>query len=123
MKFRWWFYPLYLWALPCVIVGLLFALVVGARRWQWSDGCLEATAPNFPREAITFGWLIVYREGQFQADAFRNADVIRVHERAHVVQYFYLGVLFFLLYVLTLGRPFENQAERAETVTDAWGEK
>jgi len=98
MRYHWYYFPGYLWALPATIVGLLLVLIYRPKVWRWSDGCLEAITnkPMIGKPAAqTHGWLIYYRD-----DVVRSNPGLRVHERIHVLQGFVGGPLFMLAYVL-----------------------
>jgi hypothetical protein len=100
MKWRKWFAPLYLWALPHTLLGLLLCLYYRPHSWRWNQGCLEC----IPRTTLiggkrvgaqTWGWLIFYRDEEMMA-----RDPLRVHERVHVVQALIGGPLFPIAYGL-----------------------
>lgn len=129
---RWrWFLPGYVWASPCFIVGFALGLVLRAR-WVWEKGCLTGYVAKIPGGNITaqtWGWLILKRNGSHEA----TTDV---HERVHVVQFFLLGVFFWVFYGCDYGyqraRGFghwlayfrirlERQAYRLQENPNAWG--
>ena len=120
--------PLYLWALPTTLLGLLFvppALFAGGMRWV--DGVLEihgGLADVFLRRctllrggasAMTLGHIVIARNRHL-------LEITRDHERVHVRQCERWGPLFVPAYVLAsiamwlLGRrpyednPFEREA-------------
>jgi hypothetical protein len=92
----------YVWASPCSLLGLLLAVIAGlfGARWRAVEGTLEvAMAPRkppgspwwLPFRAITLGHVIL---GAHPAELAR----LRVHERAHVLQYETWGPVFLLAY-------------------------
>ncbi len=92
----------YVWASPCSLLGLLFATLAGVfgARWRAVGGTIEvAMAPGrppgspwwLPFRAITLGHVIL---GAHPVELAR----LRVHERAHVLQYEAWGPLFLLAY-------------------------
>ncbi len=98
-------FPIYAWAAPASLVGLLLAapaLVAGARLRR-IDGTLEVGGGRLPGwlqrlpgsvdiAAITFGHIILGRDTD-------TLERCRRHERVHVRQYERWGVLFFPLYL------------------------
>lgn len=97
MSPRWrYFLPGYLLTLPNTFIGLILVLLCGARRFRWSQGCLECEAPKLIGDPLgqTWGWLIAYKTGHSKNKA------MRVHERVHVVQGMIGGPLFMIAYAL-----------------------
>jgi len=98
MKWHHWYLLGYLFSLPNTLLGLVLALVYWPRQWRFSGGCIEAVAGDriFGKPgAQTWGFLIYYRD-----EHVREVADLRVHERVHVVQGFYLGPLFLVAYGL-----------------------
>lgn len=87
----------YLWSLPHSLLGLLMSAIYWPRKWRWSDGCLEAISERIWGNPAgqSWGWIIYYSDEQIAA-----MTMIRVHERVHVKQAFWLGPLFPISYVL-----------------------
>ena len=130
--------PLYVWALPVTLFGMLVALIArgSGGALQRVDGVLEVAGGwparvlrrGFPFSgavaAITLGHVVV---GASSADL----EATRVHERAHVRQFEKWGVLLLLLYPLAGllawvrgGNPyrdnvFECEARAAESAVHA----
>jgi hypothetical protein len=97
MSPRWrWFLPGYLWSLPVVLVGFIFAAFYGCTSWRWVDGVLTCVSPR-PMvgnpAGQTFGWLSMY-----SSEKERATPYMRVHEYCHTAQTFVLGVLWFVAY-------------------------
>lgn len=97
--------PVYLWAAPASLVGLLLALpaLVSGARLRRVGGTLEIGGGRLPAllarlplpadiAAMTFGHVILGR-------APRSLRACRRHERVHVRQYERWGLLFFPLYL------------------------
>lgn len=96
-----------LWALPCTVVGIVFAgvaLLAGGKA-RWSAGALEVTyrerqascgrlARRLPFRGIAFGHVIL-------AITREELAAIGPHERVHVQQYERWGLLFFPAYGLS----------------------
>jgi hypothetical protein len=89
-----------LWAAPCSLVGLVFAMLALAcgGRLRCHEGTLEATldrhgrlARRCPFRAIALGHVIV-------AITAHDLNRSRAHERVHVRQYERWGLLFFPAY-------------------------
>lgn len=95
------------WAAPCSLVGLLFALVPLATGGtaQWAAGALEVTyrarlsecgplTGSLPFRGIVFGHVIL---------AVTQEEMQRIgpHERVHVQQYEVWGPLFFIAYAMS----------------------
>ena len=127
------------WTLPNSLIGLaggLLALPWGARpSISARDGALVFLHyPWGPGGAITFGNVILatgqgldrpclsyaHRAGWCQQPSMRLGD----HERAHVLQYMVLGVLFLPLYLLcggvSAGNRFEQAADRYALTGRGW---
>jgi hypothetical protein len=127
---------LYLWSLPYGLIGILAALVFWALRWVhvggWRTGALElvckgpfAAWMDRPRivtdrdgkqyesrwAGFTLGWTIFFWAPP--------SPEVRAHERRHVEQATWLGVLYPILYLGLLpftryrGHPLERDARRA----------
>lgn len=88
----------YLWALPATLVGLVLTFAVGRPvEFAWFDGVIEVV----PKRILgggwisgqTWGWLVMYAD-----HAARRRRPIRVHERKHVRDNFWMGVFFYLVY-------------------------
>ena len=136
MTFHRWYIPLYLFAIPHTVVGLLLALVYVPTSIRWSAGCIEIIPRwiAFKPAAQTHGFVIFYADEAARADAD-----MRVHERIHVAQglvggpFFVLAYLTCFLYYLARFRgqggwlraymeiPFERQAYRLQSRRPAWG--
>jgi len=135
LTFHRYYIPLYLWALPATLVGLLLAIAYRAHSFRWSQGCLEAVSSHifFHPTAQTHGFLIFY-----ESEAARNVIPMRVHERIHVIQGFVGGPFFMLAYALDFFQGFvrrgfknwqgayrqivfERQAYRLQGTEGAWG--
>jgi hypothetical protein len=96
----------YLWASPCSLVGLLFALliVVFGGSMRGKRGVLEVsistgrpparTGNKHPFEAITLGHVIIGFNGE-------GLEHFYLHELEHVRQYEQWGLFFFLAYPLS----------------------
>ena len=96
-----------LWALPCTVVGFVFAgvaLLAGGKA-TWSAGVLEVTyrerqvscgrlARRLPFRGIVFGHVIL-------AVTREELAIIGAHERVHVQQYERWGLLMFPAYGLS----------------------
>jgi len=106
-------------ALPATLIGLLFAIIYRPKKWQWSDGCLEAiTRPFGGFQAQTHGWIIYYRD-----DSYRRNESMRVHERVHVLQGFVGGPLFLLAYGLHFIWLFAKKRSFQRAYRAVWAEK
>jgi len=147
VRFRFFYWFLYPWALPATLIGLLLAIPYRAHSWRWNDGCLEAISSHIlgKPDAQTHGWLIFYA-----SDYAREHRILRAHERVHVVQGLFGGPFFMFAYGLCflfyLGKlaisfqgwwqsgqsapwwydaymmiPFERQAYRMQHNEGAWG--
>lgn len=141
-KFWRYFIPGYIWGLPTTLLGLIVGvLFYRITQLRFRDGCLEAVAGtrngrtriwNRPT-AQTIGWLIVYAQARDIAPGR-----LSVHERVHVVQSHLLGPFMLPMYGIAhlivwalqgfkdhhdayLGNPFEIQAYKRQSRTDAWG--
>ena len=132
----------YLWASPCTLLGLTFALsalVLGAS-WRKTHGNLEISlAPErrwlkknirlrliqrLPFSAITFGHVIIGKNR-------KTLDYLRAHEQVHVRQYEHWGALFLVAYPASsllqwlIGKQpywdnhFERQARRYDELNHA----
>jgi len=96
MQYHWYYFLGYVWSLPGTVLGLLLALVYRPKKWRWSQGCLEAIGGDKiwgKPGAQTHGWIIYYRDERAQAN-----EVLRVHERVHVIQAFIGGIFYMLIY-------------------------
>ncbi len=86
--------PLYLWALPNVLIGLLILLYAGPMLWKWHSGALVVYVKRLPGgkwvEGQTHGWLVLLKDP--------GNPSLRVHEFVHVKQQLLLGVFFYLWY-------------------------
>ena len=94
------------WAAPVTLVGLLLAILGGARPrltkkrtigvstwwWQAEKGPWHWFFDKFDLAAITFGHVIIYHNGPYRG--------IIIHEHVHVKQIEYLGVFWFVAYPL-----------------------
>ena len=128
-----------LWAAPISALGLLAgcaSLAVGAKpQWQPQRHCVVFRQfPWGPGGAITLGNVILdtgssldracntyaHDAGHGHEPRIRLCD----HERAHVLQYMALGVLFLPLYLLHGGvaarNPFERAADRYARTGRGW---
>ena len=128
-----------LWASPVTAIGLvvgLAALGVGARvQLSARDlACIFHRVPWGPGGAMTLGNVILDtgddlgRSCTTYAHAAGHRHEPRIllcdHERAHVLQYMALGVLFLPLYLLQGGvaacNPFERAADRYARTGRGW---
>ena len=128
-----------LWASPVSAIGLVagLAALAGGARMQLSRRDLACTfhcVPWGPGGALTLGNVILdtgddlgrscntyaHDAGHGHEPRIRLCD----HERAHVLQYMVLGVLFLPLYVLQGGvaarNPFERAADRYARTGRGW---
>ncbi len=88
--------PLYLWALPNALLGLMLAIWGEPISWKWHQGALVIKVLDIygGKRIIgqTWGWVVLihYKE---------DNPAFLVHEFVHVKQQLVLGVIFYLLYV------------------------
>ncbi len=89
----WWAAPLYLWALPNALIGLLILLYAKPHGVNWHSGALVIKVKRIPggRWVLgqTHGFVVLVKEG--------TASLL-VHEFVHVKQQLVLGLLFYLMY-------------------------
>ena len=94
----------YVWAAPCTMIGLIFALplILAGARSKSVFGVLEIALPQqhkrgfrllnqLPFHAITFGHVVIGTTAE-------NLEHLRVHEHEHVRQYERWGLFFFIAY-------------------------
>lgn len=128
MRFRWWWLPGFLWALPNTALGLVagvVALPFGAHA-HWRRGDLALVFHRFPwgpGGAMTLGNVILHTGEDLATACFTYAHragecedtpiLLCDHERAHVLQAMALGPLFLPLYLLAGGISARNRFERA----------
>lgn len=128
-----------LWASPVSAIGVVagLAALAGGARMQLSRrdlACIFHRVPWGPGGALTLGNVILdtgddldrscntyaHDAGHGHEPRIRLCD----HERAHVLQYMVLGVLFLPLYVLQGGvaarNPFERAADRYARTGRGW---
>jgi hypothetical protein len=81
---RWYHFPLYIWALPVTLIGVLAAIIYVPEEIRWHDGCLEIVPKwiLFDPGAQTLGWIVFY----CHHNAMCCDEGLRVHERVHVWQ-------------------------------------
>jgi hypothetical protein len=125
----------FLWAAPTTLVGLLFAILGGARPY--------AVRPALTLHFIPWGrwtpWGLFFGAGHFAATTFGHVTVIarhaaenRVtirHERQHTLQCWRWGPLFLPIYLAQWAAhgfrysriPLEHAAYNAQEKPDAWG--
>jgi len=127
------------WALPVTAIGLaagLAALAAGARvRLSRRDlACVFQQVPWGPGGALTLGNVILDTGVMLDRPCYTYAHdaghrhepqvLLADHERAHVLQYMALGVLFLPLYLLHGGvvatNPFEHAADRYARTGRGW---
>lgn len=128
-----------LWASPVSAIGLVagLAALAGGARMQLSRrdlACIFHRVPWGPGGALTLGNVILDTGDDldrscntYAHDAGHGHEPrirLRDHERAHVLQYMVLGVLFLPLYVLQGGvaarNPFERAADRYARTGRGW---
>lgn len=106
----------YLWSLPNTLIGLLLLPLYWPRHIEWSEGCLEVVAGEhkdgstrifFKPSGQTFGWLIFYA-----TEEKRQKASLRVHERVHVTQAFWGGLLFAVTYLLCFAWSYTRNGFR-----------
>ncbi|HEY1071265.1 MAG TPA: hypothetical protein VGE33_12135 [Thermomonas sp.] len=127
------------WALPVTAIGLaagLAALAAGARMHlsRRDLACVFQQVPWGPGGALTLGNVILDTGvmldrpcNTYAHDAGHRHEprvLLADHERAHVLQYMALGVLFLPLYLLHGGvvasNPFERAADRYARTGRGW---
>lgn len=97
MKPKWFWFPLYVWALPPVIVGVVLALWGGWQRSTWTQGVWVVSVKKIAGgewvAGQTWSWLVLVRD---TGEAPRKT--LLVHEFVHVLHCLFLGVFFYLSY-------------------------
>jgi hypothetical protein len=128
-----------LWALPCTLLGLAFALfgyAVSLGRTAPMQMLLGNNAVQFLNHtwvltgrAVVLGNVIIYGRGAHPGQCgVYGDDCVQLgrHEQAHTYQYQVLGVLFIAAYFLLGGlrgprvNPFERAAQRYGAGQGSW---